>query len=69
MAFHHSNTVENYFSILKRGVVGTFHHVSEALLSRYLAEFDFRYSSRSGLGVSDTQRTQEALKGIAPVSA
>ena len=64
MGFHHSNTVENYFSILKRGVIGTFHHVSEAHLSRYLAEFDFRYSNRSGLGVNDTQRTQEALKGI-----
>jgi transposase-like protein len=62
--FHHSNTVENYFSILKRGITGTFLHVSEAHLSRYLAEFDFRYSNRSGLGVDDTARTQEALKGI-----
>jgi len=61
----HSNTVENYFSILKRGINGTFHHVSEAHLGRYLAEFDFRYSHRSGLGVDDTQRTQEALRGIA----
>lgn len=51
MGFHHSNTVENYFSILKRGIVGTFHHVSEAHLARYLAEFDFRYSHRSGLGI------------------
>lgn len=64
MGFHHSNTVENYFSILKRGVIGTFHHVSEAHLARYLAEFDFRYSNRSGLGVDDTERTQEALRGI-----
>jgi hypothetical protein len=62
--FHHSNTVENYFSILKRGITGTFLHVSEAHLSRYLAEFDFRYFNRSGLGVDDTARTQEALKGI-----
>jgi hypothetical protein len=38
--------VEGYFSILKRGVYGTFHHVSEAHLGRYLAEFDFRYSVR-----------------------
>ena len=37
----HSNTVEGFFSILKRGVIGTYHHVSEAHLSRYLAEFDF----------------------------
>lgn len=65
MGFHHSNTVENYFSLLKRGVIGTFHHVSEAHLARYLAEFDFRYSNRSGLGIDDATRTQEALKGIA----
>lgn len=65
MGFHHSNTVENYFSILKRGVVGTFHHVSEAHLARYLAEFDFRYSHRSGLGIDDTQRTDEVLRNVA----
>jgi transposase-like protein len=59
---HHSNTVENYFSILKRGVIGTYHHVSEAHLSRYLSEFDFRYSNRSGLGVSDEARTDLMLK-------
>lgn len=61
---HHSNTVENYFSILKRGITGTFLHVSEAHLGRYLAEFDFRYSNRSGLGVNDTMRTDELLRGI-----
>jgi hypothetical protein len=59
---HHSNTVENYFYILKRGVIGTYHHVSEAHLSRYLSEFDFRYSNRSGLGVSDEARTDLMLK-------
>ena len=47
--FVHVNSVENYFSIFKRGVVGTFHHISEQHLSRYLAEFDFRYNNRSGL--------------------
>lgn len=62
---HHSNTVENYFSILKRGVIGTYHHVSEAHLSRYLSEFDFRYGLRSGLGVDDTQRTDELLRNVA----
>jgi hypothetical protein len=62
--FHHSNTVENYFSILKRGIVGTFHHVSEAHLARYLCEFDFRYSNRSGLGISDAQRAAEAVRGV-----
>lgn len=65
MGFHHSNTVENYFSILKRGVTGTFHHVSEQHLARYLAEFDFRYSHRSGLGIEDTERTNELLRNVA----
>ena len=60
----HSNTVEGYFAILKRGIVGTYHHVSEAHLKRYLAEFDFRYSERSALGVDDSERTTRALKGI-----
>ena len=59
----HSNTVEGYFSILKRGVIGTFHHVSEAHLARYLAEFDFRYNNRTRLGVSDTERAARTLKG------
>ena len=60
---HHSNTVENYFSILKRGVIGTYHHVSEAHLSRYLSEFDFRYSYRADLGVTDAMRADQMLKG------
>jgi transposase-like protein len=60
----HSNTVEGFFSLLKRGIIGTFHHVSEAHLKRYLAEFDFRYSNRVALGVNDTMRTNEALRGI-----
>ncbi len=59
----HSNTVESFFAILKRGVYGTFHSVSEAHLHRYLAEFDFRYNTRAALGVDDTQRTDEAIKG------
>lgn len=59
----HSNTVEGYFSILKRGIVGTYHHVSEAHLKRYLAEFDFRHNERSALGVSDTERAEKAIKG------
>lgn len=44
-------------------MIGTYHHVSEAHLARYLAEFDFRYSNRIALGVNDDQRTDEALKG------
>jgi hypothetical protein len=63
-SFVHTNTIKNFFSILKRGVNGTFHHVSEAHLHRYLAEFDFRYNHRSGLGVDDSARALAALKGI-----
>jgi transposase-like protein len=60
----HTNTVEGYFSILKRGITGVYHHVSEAHLKRYLAEFDFRYSERAALGVDDAMRAERALKGI-----
>jgi transposase-like protein len=59
----HSNTVENYYSILKRGITGVYHSVSEAHLHRYLAEFDFRYSNRSKLGIEDAERAARALKG------
>lgn len=62
--FWHTNTVENYFSILKRGITGTYHHVSQKHLKRYLAEFDFRYNERSALGVDDRERAEKALKGI-----
>jgi len=50
---------KGFFSILKRGVIGTFHHVSEAHLHRYLAEFDFRYNTRTALGVTDVERAKE----------
>ena len=60
----YTNTVEGYFSILKRGVTGTYHHVSQQHLKRYLAEFDFRYNERSALGVTDSERADKALKGI-----
>jgi transposase-like protein len=63
--FWHTNTAENYFSILKRGIIGTYHHVSEAHLHRYLAEFDFRYNQRARLGVDDAMRMAKAAKGIA----
>ena len=53
--FWHTNTVEGYFSILKRGVYGTFHHVSQQHLKRYCAEFDFRYNEREALGVNDAR--------------
>jgi hypothetical protein len=60
-----TNTVEGFFSILKRGIYGVYQHVSEAHLPRYLAEFDFRYSNREKLGVNDVQRAARALKGAA----
>jgi transposase-like protein len=59
----HTNTAENYFSILKRGIDGIYHHVSEAHLPRYLAEFDFRYNNRIANGVNDAERTRRALMG------
>lgn len=59
----HTNTIESYFSIVKRGVVGTFHKVSQQHLHRYLAEFDFRYNSRSALGIEDEPRALLALHG------
>ena len=58
--FWSTNTVESYFALLKRGVYGTFHNVSEAHLHRYLAEFDFRYNNRN---VSDAERADELLRG------
>ena len=59
----HTNTVEGYFSILKRGIYGCYFHVSEQHLHRYLAEFDFRYSNRMALGVDDEARTERAVRG------
>ncbi len=59
--FTHSNTAENFFSIFKRGVIGTYHHMSEAHLARYTAEFDFRYNTK---GDTDAERADQALRGI-----
>ena len=61
----HTNTVESYFAIMKRGLVGTFHHVAPKHLQRYSDEFSFRYNTRMALGYSDTDRANLALKGIA----
>lgn len=60
----HSNTVEGYYSIFKRGMKGVYQHCSEKHLHRYLAEFDFRYSNRVRLGVNDGERAVLAMKGI-----
>ena len=59
----HTNTVEGYFSIFKRGMKGVYQHCSEKHLHRYLAEFDFRYNARSSLGVEDVERSTKAVKG------
>jgi transposase-like protein len=60
----HTNTAENFFSILKRGINGIYHHVSEAHLPRYLDEFDFRYNTRSANGYTDSDRTRLALSMV-----
>ena len=60
----HTNSVEGFFATLKRGITGTFHHVSQQHLKRYLAEFDFRYNERQACGVSDKERTIKAMQGI-----
>jgi transposase-like protein len=60
----HINTAEGYFSVFKRGIYGTIHHISQQHLKRYLAEFDFRYNERVALGINDNMRAAKALKGI-----
>lgn len=59
----HSNTIEGVFSVFKRGMVGVYQHCGEAHLHRYLAEFDFRYNRRVALGISDTERAADLLRG------
>lgn len=57
-----TNTIEGYFSILKRGINGVYHHVSKRHLHRYLSEFDFRYNGRD---IDDGARAMLAIKGAA----
>jgi transposase-like protein len=59
----HTNTVEGFYSVFKRGMKGVYQHCGEQHLHRYVAEFDFRYSNRIALGVDDTARTLTAIKG------
>ena len=59
----HTNTIEGFFAILKRGITGVYHGVSEAHLQRYLAEFGHRYSNREALGIDDVARASIALEG------
>lgn len=61
----HTNTIEGFFSILKRGMKGVYQHCSEKHLHRCLAEFDFRYNNRKAFGVEDERRSGRALAGIA----
>lgn len=59
----HTNTIESYFATLKRGINGTYHHVSQQHLKRYLCEFDFRYNERAALEVTDSKRAEKVLRG------
>lgn len=60
----HTNTVEGYYSIFKRGMKGVYQHCSEKHLHRYLAEYDFRYNNRVALGCDDNERGARALEGV-----
>lgn len=61
----HTNTVEGYYSIFKRGMKGVYQHCAKRHLHRYLAEYDFRYNHRAAKGVDDKVRTDALLAGIA----
>jgi transposase-like protein len=60
----HTNTIEGFFSIMKRGIHGVYHHVSPQHLKRYLGEYDFRYNERAALGVDDETRAERVIRGI-----
>lgn len=60
----HTNTLEGFFSIFKRGLVGVYQHMDKKHLDRYLAEFDFRMNTRAKLGINDTERAAIAVEGI-----
>lgn len=60
----HTNTVEGFYSVFKRGMKGVYQHCAEHHLHRYLAEFDFRYNNRTALGVDDVTRAFNALIGV-----
>jgi len=60
----HTNTLEGFFSVLKRGLVGVYQHVDAKHLDRYLSEFDFRQNTRAKLGYDDEQRADKALRGF-----
>jgi hypothetical protein len=60
----HSNTIEGFFSIFKRGMKGVYQFCGKNHLHRYLAEFDFRYTNRVALGYNDTDRADILLRGV-----
>jgi len=61
----HTNTLEGFFSIFKRGIIGVYQHIDQKHFDRYLAEFDFRMNTRAKLGINDVQREAIAIKGAA----
>ncbi|MBL8658596.1 MAG: IS1595 family transposase [Rhodospirillales bacterium] len=60
----HSNTIESYFSVFKRGMKGVYQHCAEKHLHRYLAEFDFRHNTRVAFGVDDQSRASKIVVGV-----
>ena len=60
----HTNTIEGYFSVFKRGMKGVYQHCSKKHLHRYVAEFEFRYNHRSALGVDDSLRAEHVLSSV-----
>ncbi|MVF11858.1 IS1595 family transposase [Ketobacter sp. MCCC 1A13808] len=60
----HTNTIENYFSVFKRGMKGTYQHCGHHHPNRYLAEFDFRYNNRAALEVSNVERAEKLLTSV-----
>jgi transposase-like protein len=60
----HTNTIEGFFSVFKRGMKGVYQHCAHNHLHRYLAEFDFRYNNRKALGVEDSERAEKLLAGV-----
>jgi hypothetical protein len=60
----HTNTVEGYYSVFKRGMKGVYQHASRTHLHRYCIEFDFRYTNRSAMGVDDVARFTKIVEGV-----
>ncbi len=60
----HANTLEGFFSVFKRGLIGVYQHVDARHFDRYAAEFDFRMNTRAKLGINDSERSEIALKGM-----